>query len=119
MPRVKRGSTGRKRHKAILKAVSGHRASRHRRIRVAKESLLHALAYASAHRRTRKRERRALAITRINAAARLHGITYGQLVHGLKLSNVLLNRQVLAELAIAEPHAFSEVAMTAKSALTS
>ena len=76
------------------------------------------MAYASAHRQPRQRERRALAITRINAAARLHGITYGQLVHGLKLSNVLLNRQVLAELAITEPNAFSEVAMPAKSALT-
>jgi len=115
---VKRGPTGGRRHRAILKAVRGHRGSRHRRIRVAKESLLHALVYATAHRKIRKREQRSLAITRINAAARQNGLTYRELMHGLKQSSVELNRKVLAELAIREPAAFAEVVSAAKSALS-
>jgi large subunit ribosomal protein L20 len=85
---------------------------------VAKESLLHALVYATAHRKIRKREQRSLAITRINAAARQNGLTYRELMHGLKQSSVELNRKVLAELAIREPAAFAEVVSAAKSALS-
>lgn len=75
------------------------------------------MAYATAHRREKKRERRALAILRINAAARASGLTYRQLVHGLRLANVDLDRQSLAELAIGEPQAFAEVVNAARAAL--
>ena len=118
MSRVKGSGVARRRHRAVLKAVKGHRASRSRRFRVAKESLLHAMAYATAHRREKKRERRALAIVRINAAARLNSLTYRDLIHGLKLANVSLDRKSLAELAVSEPDAFAEVVNTAKGALS-
>jgi large subunit ribosomal protein L20 len=114
---VKGGVTARRRHRSVLEAVKGHRAARSRRIKAARESLLHAMAYATAHRREKKRERRALAILRINAAARASGLTYRQLVHGLRLANVDLDRQSLAELAIGEPQAFAEVVNAARAAL--
>ena len=101
----------------MLKAVRGHRGSRNRRYRLAKESLLHALAYSTIGRKLKKRENRSLAIIRINAAARENGITYGQLIHGLKLANVKLDRKSLSDLAVREPTAFSEVVKTAKSAV--
>ncbi len=76
------------------------------------------MVYATAHRRQKKRERRALAIVRINAAARLNGLTYRDLIHGLDLANVSLDRKSLAELAVSEPQAFTEVVGTAKAALS-
>jgi large subunit ribosomal protein L20 len=117
MPRTKGGVKARRRHKPILNAVRGHRAARSRRFKAAHESLMHALAYATVHRRTKKREMRSLSILRINAAARENGITYHQLVHGLKLAGVQLDRKSLSELAIREPSAFGQVVGTAKSAL--
>ena len=117
MARVKTGSTRRRRHRAVLKAVKGHRASRSNRYRVARESLIHALAYATAHRRLRKRDMRALWIVRINAAAHQHGLTYGRLIHGLKLADVQVNRKLLADLSVREPDAFASIAETARAAL--
>ena len=76
------------------------------------------MVYATAHRREKKRERRALAIVRINAAARQNGLTYRDLIHGLNLANVTLDRKSLAELAVREPNAFAEVVDTAKAALS-
>ena len=117
MARVKTSKTTRRRHKAILKAAKGYRAARSRRFRVAKEAVIHSLAYASAHRRLKKRQNRALAVTRINAAATATGMSYSTFIHGLKLAGVELDRKSLAELAIREPEAFVEVANAAKAAL--
>ncbi len=117
MPRTKGGVKSRRRHKPILKAVRGHKAARSRRIKVASESLMHALAYATIHRRQRKREQRSLAILRINAAVRLSGMTYHDFIHGLKLAGVALDRKSLSQLAISEPSAFGEIVGTARTAL--
>ncbi len=114
MPRVKAGTTRRKRHKAIVKAAKGHRAARSRRYRVAKESMLHALDYATRHRKLKKRQNRALAITRINAAVREHGLSYSAFIHALDKANIAIDRKSLAELAIREPSAFAKVVETAK-----
>ncbi len=117
MARVRGGTTTRRRHKAVLKATRGHRAARSRRYRVARESLTHALAYATAHRRLKKRTNRSLQIVRINAAARANGINYASLIHGMALAGIELDRKSLAELAIREPDGFSEVVKVAQSAL--
>ena len=114
MPRVKAGTTRRRRHKAILAHTKGHRAARSRRYRVAKESMIHALDYATRHRKLKKRQNRALAITRINAAAREHGISYSNLINALNKSEITLDRKSLAELAIRQPSAFAKVVETAK-----
>ena len=117
MPRVKTGTTRRRRHKAVLRAAKGHRAARSTRYRVAKESVLHAMAYATRHRKLKKRQERSLAITRINAAIRQHGLSYSQFMHGLTKAGVDLDRKSLAELAVREPVAFANVAATARAAL--
>jgi large subunit ribosomal protein L20 len=117
MPRAKGGTKTRQRHNKVMHAVRGHKAARSRRYRTARESLIHAMAYATKHRREKKREMRSLAILRINAAAREGGITYHQLVHGLKLAGVVLDRKSLAELAVREPAAFGQVLIAAKAAL--
>ncbi len=101
----------------MLKAAKGHRAARSRRYRVAKESVLHAMRYASQHRRLKKRQQRALAIIRINAAARANGMTYSAFINGLKKAGIELDRKSLAELAIRQPSAFSTVAESARAAL--
>ena len=84
MARVKGGYTTHRRHKKVLDSVKGHAGSRHRRFKVAKESLIHALAYSTAHRRSKKRDQRSLMITRVNAAARKCGISYSKLIYGMK-----------------------------------
>ncbi len=117
MPRVKGGVKTRRRHNRILDAVKGHKQSRHTRHKAAKESLLHALAYATIHRREKKRTMRALNVLRINAAARENGLTYGQFIHGLKVAGIELDRKSLAELAIREPAAFGQIVGSAKTAL--
>ena len=117
MSRSTASGVARRRHRAVLKAVKGHRGSRNRRFRLARESLIHAMRYATVHRREKKRERRALAIVRINAAARQNGMTYRELIHGLSLADVSLDRKSLSELAVREPAAFSEVVKTARAAL--
>ena len=105
--RVKRGVPARAKHKKILKAAKGMQHNRTRSFRMAKQGVIKALMYAYRDRRNRKRDLRALWITRINAAARQNGTTYGQLINALKKANVELDRKVLAELAVKEPKAFA------------
>ena len=112
--RVKRGVAARAKHKKILKAAKGMQHNRTRSFRLAKQAVIRALQYSYRDRRNRRRDLRALLITRINAAARLEGTTYGKLIAGLKAANVELDRKVLAELAVSEPKAFSAVVKTAK-----
>lgn len=112
--RVKRGVAARAKHKKILKAAKGMQHNRTRSFRLAKQAVIRALQYSYRDRRNRRRDLRALWITRINAAARLEGTTYGKLIAGLKAANVELDRKVLAELAVSEPKAFSTVVKTAK-----
>jgi large subunit ribosomal protein L20 len=117
MSRVKRGVTARKRHKKILALAKGHRGPRHKLFRRANESVLHALDYAYRDRRDRKGQFRRLWIQRINAAARLEGLTYSQLVNGLSKAGVAIDRKILADLAVRDSTAFGSVAAQAKSAL--
>ncbi len=114
MPRVKRGVTSHRRHKKVLALTKGHRASKHTLFKRARESMMKSLAYAYAHRRERKGDMRRLWITRINAASRAEGLTYGQLVHGLKKAGVEVNRKILADLAVREPASFSRLASVAR-----
>ncbi len=116
MSRIKRGVAGHARHKAILAQTKGHRGQRHRLFRRANESLLHALTYQYRDRRDRKGQFRRLWIARINAAARLHGLSYSRMIDGLKKAGVELDRKVLADLAVREPDAFGELATRARSA---
>lgn len=117
MSRVKRGVTAHRRHKKILGLTKGHRGQRHRLIKRANESMLHALRYSYENRRDRKGDFRELWIIRINAAARLSGLSYSRLIHGLKLAGIELDRKALADLAVTRPHAFAELASRAKAAL--
>ncbi len=117
MTRVKGGPKARRRHKDVLKQTKGQWRSRHTLYRRAHEALLHSLQYAYEHRRERKGDMRKLWIARINAAARLNEIPYGKFIHGLKLANVTIDRKVLADLAVRDPNAFTQVAEAAKSAL--
>ena len=119
MARVKGGSVTRRRHKKILKLAKGHRGARHRLFRQANESVLHALQYAYEHRRDRKGQFRQLWIARINAAARLHGLSYSRLMDGLKKASVEIDRKVLADLAVRDAIAFARLAATARAALGS
>jgi large subunit ribosomal protein L20 len=112
--RVKRGVTARAKHKKILKAAKGMQHNRTRSYRLAKQAVIRALQYSYRDRRNRRRDLRALWITRINAAAREHGTTYGKLIAGLKAANVELDRKVLAELAVNEPAAFAAIVKSAK-----
>jgi large subunit ribosomal protein L20 len=117
MPRVKRGVPAHKRHKKILKLAEGHRNSRNRLYRPAHESVMKALFYARRDRRQRKRDFRRLWITRINAAARLFGMSYSQFIHGLDLAGVKLDRKILADLAVYHSAVFGEVAAQVSAAL--
>jgi len=112
--RVKRGVTARAKHKKILKAAKGMQHNRTRSFRLAKQGVIKALTYAYRDRRTRKRDLRGLWITRINAAARENGTTYGKLIAGLKAAHIELDRKVLSELAVSEPAAFSAIVKSAK-----
>ncbi len=117
MSRVKRGVTAHRRHKKILKMAKGHKGLRHKVFRRANESVLHALDYAYQHRRDRKGQFRRLWIMRINAAARLQGLTYGQLIHGLTKAGVAVDRKILADLAVRDTTAFAAIADKAKAAI--
>ncbi len=117
MSRVKRGVTTRARHKKILAMAAGHRGQRHRIFRRANESVLHALNYSYRDRRARKGEMRRLWIQRINAAARLSGLSYSHLINGLNRAGIDLDRKVLADMAVRDPDAFNRVAEQAKAAL--
>jgi large subunit ribosomal protein L20 len=116
MPRVKRGVTARARHKKIIGMAKGHKGQRHRVFRRASESVLHALDYAYRHRRERKGDFRKLWIARINAAARLNGTTYSRLIDGLTKANIVIDRKMLADLAVREPQAFAKLAQQATGA---
>jgi large subunit ribosomal protein L20 len=114
MARVKRGVTAHRRHKKVLAQVKGHYSTNNRLYKRAHESLMHALQYAYRDRRNRKRDFRRLWIIRINAAARLNGMTYSRLIQGLTLAGVGLDRKMLADLAVRDPQAFSAVVDVAK-----
>src|ERR671916_3290194 len=114
MARVKRGVAAHKRHKRLLNAAEGRKGTRSRLIKPAREALLHALAYATRDRKQRKRQMRELWIIRINAAARQNGITYGQLVAGLKKADIQLDRKILADLAIRDAATFGRIVEVAK-----
>jgi large subunit ribosomal protein L20 len=116
MARVKRGVTSHKRHKRLLNSAEGRTGTNRKLIKRAKEAQLHALAYATRDRKQRKRDMRELWIIRINAAARLNGITYSKLVNGLKKANVELDRKVLADIAVRDAGTFGQIAEVAKSA---
>lgn len=108
--RVKRGFKARRRRNRVLKLAKGYRAGRSKLFRTATDAVDKALMYAYRDRRARKRDFRRLWIVRINAAARMNNLSYSKFMHGLKLSNVQLDRKVLAEMAIADPAGFSKVA---------
>lgn len=116
MARVKSGLTNHARHKKILKLAKGYRGARHAQFRKANELLMKALYYARRDRRQVKREFRKLWIVRINAAARLNGLTYSRLIAGLNKAGVAVNRKMLSELAISDPAAFAKLAEIAKNA---
>ncbi|MBN1379698.1 MAG: 50S ribosomal protein L20 [Gammaproteobacteria bacterium] len=117
MPRVKRGVTAKARHKKILDKAKGYRGARSRVLRVAKQAVTKAGQYAFRDRRQRKRQFRALWIVRINAAAHENGLSYSCLINGLKKSNIEIDRKVLAELAVNDKPAFSQLAEQAKASL--
>ena len=117
MPRAKGGVVTRRRHKKIIKLAKGHRGLRHKIFRQANESVMHALRYNYVDRKDRKGEFRKLWIQRINAAARLHGLSYSKLIHGLALAKVEMDRKVLADIAVRDEAAFGKLAQTAKGAL--
>ena len=114
MARVKRGVTAHRRHKKVLAQVKGHYSTNNRLYKRAHESMMHALQYAYRDRRNRKRDFRRLWVIRINAAARLNGMTYSRLIQGLTLAGVGLDRKMLADLAVRDPQAFSAVVDVAK-----
>ena len=114
MPRVKRGVTAHRRHKKVLTLTKGQRATRHSLYRRAHEAMLKSLSYAYAHRRERKGDIRRLWISRVNAASRTHGLTYGQFMNGLRKSGVEINRKMLADMAVREPGAFADLVTIAK-----
>jgi large subunit ribosomal protein L20 len=116
MPRVKRGTVRRAKRKRLLARAKGFFQTKSKLYRSAKESVDKALGYAFVGRRLRKRDFRRLWIVRINAAAREHGLTYGQLINGLKEAGVTLDRKMIADLAVTQPEAFAALAAQAKTA---
>ena len=115
MARIKGGLNARKKHNRVLKLAKGYRGARSKQYRIAKQSVMRALASAFAGRKQRKRDMRSLWITRINAAARANGISYSNLMHGLKVAGVDLNRKMLAEMAVNDAEGFKSLAELAKS----
>ncbi|WP_298269267.1 50S ribosomal protein L20 [Geobacter sp.] len=114
MPRVKRGFKARQRRNKVLKLAKGYRGARSKLFRSATEAVDRALNYAFRDRKVKKRDFRALWITRINAASRLNGLSYSKLIFGLKKANVEIDRKVLADLAVSDPQGFSEISALAK-----
>ncbi len=109
MPRARSGTTTHRRHRKVLRLTKGHYSARHALYRTAHESMLHALDYAYCHRRERKGDFRRLWIGRISAAARSQGLSYSQLVSGLKRANVEVNRKMLADMAVRDPAGFGRL----------
>ena len=119
MPRVKRGVTARARHKKILKEAKGYYGARRKVYRVAKQAVIKAGQYAYRDRRQRKRQFRTLWIARINAAARMNGLSYSRMIDGLNKAGIEIDRKMLADLAVNDMPAFEKLADQAKSALAS
>lgn len=117
MARVKGGMNARRRHNKVLKLAKGYRGARSKQYRVAKQSVMRALTSAYAGRKQKKREFRKLWIARINAAARMNGLSYSKFMYGLKLADVQVNRKMLAELAVNDADAFTALAEVAKGKL--
>ncbi|MBW8351191.1 50S ribosomal protein L20 [Bacillus sp. IITD106] len=117
MPRVKGGTVTRRRRKKVLKLAKGYFGSKHRLFRVANQQVMKSYMYAYRDRRNKKRDFRKLWITRINAAARMNGLSYSRLMHGLKVAGIEVNRKMLADLAVSDQQAFAELANKAKAAL--
>ena len=115
MARVKGGLNARKKHKKVLKMAKGFRGARSKQYRVAKQSVMRAMAHAFAGRKQTKREYRKLWIVRINAAARINGLSYSKFMNGLKIAGININRKMLAELAVNDAPAFTKLVDTAKS----
>lgn len=118
MPRVKGGTVTRRRRKKVLKLAKGYFGSKHTLYKVANQQVMKSYLYAYRDRRNKKRDFRRLWITRINAAARINGLSYSRLMHGLKVAGIEVNRKMLADLAISDEKAFAELAIVAKSNLS-
>jgi large subunit ribosomal protein L20 len=116
--RVKRGVAAHRRHKKILTLAKGYRAGRRKLFKTANEAVMRGLAYSYRHRRERKRDFHRLWIVRINAAARLNGVSYSKFMHGLKVANVALDRKVLAEMAVHNTAEFARLATLARDSAT-
>jgi large subunit ribosomal protein L20 len=114
MARIKGGLNAKKKHNRILKLAKGYRGARSKQYRVAKQSVMRALTSSYAGRKERKRQFRQLWIARINAAARLNGLSYSKLMHGLKLAEIDINRKMLAEMAVNDAEGFAKLAEIAK-----
>ena len=117
MARIKGGMSARRKHNRVLKLAKGYRGARSKQYRIAKQSVMRALASSYAGRKERKRQFRQLWIARINAGARLNGLSYSKLMFGLKTAGVELNRKMLAELAVSDEKAFAELCAKAKAAI--
>ncbi len=117
MARIKGGLNARKKHNRILKLAKGYRGARSKQYRIAKQSVMRALTSAYAGRKERKRQFRQLWIARINAAARINGLSYSKFMYGLKLAGIELNRKVLADMAVNDPKGFADLAEMAKAKL--
>ena len=117
MARIKGGLNARKKHNRVLKLAKGYRGARSKQYRVAKQSVMRALASSYAGRKERKRQFRQLWIARINAAARINGISYSQFMHGLKVAGVDINRKMLAEMAVNDAEGFATLAELAKKSI--
>ena len=117
MARIKGGLNAKKKHNRVLKLAKGYRGARSKQYRVAKQSVMRALATSFAGRKQRKRQFRRLWIARINAAARLNGLSYSRFMYGLKLAEIDINRKMLSEMAISDPEGFASLVDTAKAKL--
>src|SRR6266571_7446067 len=117
MPRVKRGVAAHKKHKKILRMAEGHRGTRRNLFRPAHESVMRSMAYMYRDRRNRKRDMRRLWITRINAAARMYGVSYSVLMHAIHVAGIEVDRKILAELAVNDEAAFGTVVKQALAAV--
>ena len=117
MARTKGGMNAKKKHNRVLKMAKGYRGARSKQYRVAKQSVMRALTSSYAGRKERKRQFRQLWIARINAAARMNGISYSQMMHGLKVSGIDINRKMLAEMAVNDAAGFAALAEVAKKAV--
>ena len=117
MARIKGGLNAKKKHNRVLKLAKGYRGARSKQYRIAKQSVMRALASAYAGRKQKKRQFRQLWIARINAAARMNGISYSQMMHGLKVANIDINRKMLADMSVNDAEGFAALAEIAKKAV--